>query len=44
MGAIFNIDDEVPVYLKQQYHEGTATGLTVTGFTKLNYDLTLYFS
>ena len=31
MGTIFNIDDDLPVYLKHQYQEGTATGLTVTG-------------
>ena len=32
MEELFNIDDELPVYLKHQYQEGTATGLTVTGF------------
>ena len=36
MEEIFNTDDELPVYLKHQYQEGTATGLTVIGFNAYN--------
>ena len=34
MEEIFNVDDELPVYLKHQYQKGTATGLTVTILNK----------
>ena len=43
MGEIFNIDPEIPIHLKHQYQEGTATGLTVTGLIiENNHGLILF--